>query len=80
MPPGRAIRPDQKRPHRVEVVGESARDIPVPYKKDWYVIYRPGPKALAEIRATKNKRTKRREKLKDGAHSSGLRGGRHDAG
>jgi len=59
---------------------ESARDIPVPHKKDWYVIYRPGPKALDEIEATKAKKTYRTKNEIYGTHSSGLRGGRYDAG
>jgi len=54
-----------------------AKDIPIPHKRDWYLIYRPGPKALEEIRATKTKRKKRGKDKETGAHSSGLRGGRH---
>ena len=59
---------------------ESTWDNPVPHRKDWYVIYRPGPKALDEIESTKAKKTYRtRNELSYGANSSGLRGGRHDA-
>ena len=59
---------------------ESAWDTPVPHQPDWYVWYRPGPKALEEIRVARTKKTYRRQDEKNGAHSSGLRGGRHDAG
>jgi len=59
---------------------ELARDIPVPHKRDWYIIYRPGPKALEEIKASKRKRETGTEDKETGAHSSGLRGGRHGAG
>ena len=59
---------------------EMVRDSRVPHRSDWYVIYRPGPKALAEIKATKAKRKKRQQDQEIGAHSSGLRGGRHGSG
>ena len=58
----------------------AADDTPVPFQSDWYVSYRPGPKALAEIEANKRKTKKQRESDGYGAYSSGLRGGRHDAG
>jgi len=58
----------------------AAQDARVPHKRDWYLVYRAGPKALAEINATKTKRKKQKENEQIGAHSSGLRGGRHGSG
>ena len=57
---------------------EPPRDVPVRHDADWYLIYRPGPRAFAEIEATK-RRDRKRSGLY-GAHLSGGRGGRHDAG
>ncbi len=54
-----------------------ASDIPIPHKQDFYLIYRPGQRAMEEIQASK---TKRSEDERIGAHSSGLRGGRWDRG
>jgi len=59
---------------------DSAWDTAVPHQTDWYVWYRPGPRALEEIRATRKTKTYRKEDKEYGAHSSGLRGGLHDAG
>jgi len=54
-----------------------ARNAPVPYRSDWYIYYRAGHKALAEI-DTVNRAKKRRARAGHGANSSGLRSGRHD--
>jgi len=59
---------------------DQARDTPVPHKSDWYIHYRPGPKARAEIEATRRTRNRHKKTEGHGAYSSGLRGGRHDAG
>ncbi len=59
---------------------DGARDAPVPHASDWYLTYRPGPRALREIRESKKRGRRRREANGYGGDSSGLRGGRHDAG
>jgi hypothetical protein len=59
---------------------DAADDLRVPYRSDWYIHYRPGPKALAEIQANKRTPKNQTENERYGAYSSGLRGGRHDAG
>ena len=59
---------------------DAAAYTPVPHRSDWYIGYRPGPKALAEIEANRRRARKRREADGYGAYSSGLCGGRHDVG
>jgi hypothetical protein len=54
------------------------RDVPVRHEADWYLVYRPGLRALAEIEKTRKREPERRRLY--GAHLSGDRGGRHDAG
>ena len=54
------------------------RDVPVRHEADWYLIYRPGLRAFAEIEATKRGDRKRNGSY--GANLSGDRGGRHDVG
>jgi len=59
---------------------DGADDVPVPHQSDWYLYYRPGPKARAEVEANRNKAKRHPRGEGYGAYSSGVSRGRHDAG
>lgn len=58
----------------------AAEAAPIPQKRDWYITYRPGPRARKEIRENRTKAKDQTKCKKFGGHSSGLHGGRRGQG